>query len=119
MIKKKIGIGSISLLLVIVAFIWSYNILDFCVGDKILDFFNITTWSGGGSEQQITNSFSIIPFTKDGQSIHYTVFYSLILLLPAIVLAIKNKNDLFANIGKWLALVFIILLLVSRLLIMV
>ncbi|WP_455683706.1 hypothetical protein [Thomasclavelia sp.] len=119
MIKKKIGTGSISLLLVIVAFVWSYNVLDFCVGDKVLAFFNITTWSSGVSEQQIINSFSIIPFTKDGQSIHYTVFYSLVLLFPAVVLAIKNKNDLFAEVGKWLALVFIVLLLVSPLLIMV
>lgn len=117
MIKKKIGISSVSLLLVIVAVIWSYNILDFCMGDKILTFLNLPTWSGKESGQQIINTFSIVPFTKDGQSIHYTVFYSFILLFPAIVLAIRNKNDLFANIGKWLALVFIVLLLVSRLLI--
>ncbi len=84
MIKKKIGIGTISLLLVIFAFIWSFNVLDFCIGDKVLDFFNIPTWSGNGNEQQIVDAFFIVTFTKDGQSIHYTVFYSFILLGPSV-----------------------------------
>ena len=117
MIKKKIGIGTISLLLVIFAFIWSFNVLDFCIGDKVLEFFNIPTWSGNGNEQQIVDAFFIVTFTKDGQSIHYTVFYSFILLLPALVLAVKNKNDLFTDIGKWLAIIFITLLIISPLLI--
>ena len=117
MIKKKIDIGTISLLLVIFAFIWSFNILDFCIGDKVLEFLNIPTWSGNGNEQQIVDTFFIVTFTKDGQSIHYTVFYSFILLLPALVLAVKNKNDLFTDIGKWLAIIFITLLIISPLLI--
>ncbi|MCR1960414.1 hypothetical protein CWE04_12545 [Thomasclavelia cocleata] len=117
MIKKKIGIGTISLLLVIFAFIWSFNILDFCIGDKVLEFFNIPTWSGNSHGQQIVDTFFIVTFTRDGQSIHYTVFYSFILLFPALVLAVKNKNDLFADIGKWSAIIFITLLIVSPLLI--
>ena len=75
MIKKKIGIGTISLLLVIFAFIWSFNVLDFCIGDKVLEFFNIPTWSGNGNEQQIVDTFFIVTFTKDGQSIHYCFLF--------------------------------------------
>ena len=66
MIKKKIGIGTISLLLVIFAFIWSFNVLDFCIGDKVLDFFNIPTWSGNGNEQQILFIYFIVSCSSFG-----------------------------------------------------
>lgn len=43
--NKKIGIGSLSLLLVIIAFVWAFNIFGVCVGDHILATLNIPTWS--------------------------------------------------------------------------
>lgn len=118
MSKKQVGIGSISLLLVIIALIWSYNIFGFCLGDKVLSIFNLPTWSNGNSEQ-IVNTFSIVTVSHNGQGIHYTAYYSIILVVPALVLAIKNKNHLFATLGKWLAVIFIGLLLVSPLLVMI
>ncbi|GAA6406945.1 hypothetical protein K040078D81_10620 [Blautia hominis] len=118
MSKRKIGIGSISLLLVIIALIWSYNIFGFCLGDKVLSNFNLPTWSNGNNEQ-IVNTFSIVTFDNKGQGNHYTAYYSLIFVLPALVLALKNKNHLFAIIGKWMSIIFIALLLISPLLVMI
>lgn len=119
MSKKRIGIGSISLLLVILALIWSYNLFGFCLGDNILSVLNLPTWSNGSNHAQFANTFSIVTFADKGQGIHYTAYYSLIFVLPALVLAIKNKNHLFATTGKWMAIIFIILLLVSPLLVMI
>ncbi len=118
MSKKRVGIGSASLLLVIIALIWSYNIFGFCLGDKVLSILNLPVWANGNNEP-IVNTFSIVTFAHKGQGIHYTAYYSLILVVPALVLAIKNKNHLFAALGKWAAIIFIVLLLVSPMLVMI
>lgn len=94
--KKKIGIGSVSFVLAVIAFVWAFEIMGFCLGDSVLATLNIPTWSNAAN----------------ASGTHYTVFYSLLFAIPAIPLALKYKNDLFANVGKWLALamcVFIIL----------
>ena len=87
--KKRIGIGSLSFVLAIIAFVWSYEIMGFCLGDSILATLNISTWSN----------------LADTSGTHYMVFYSLLFSIPAILLALKHKNDLFANVGKWLAFI--------------
>ena len=95
--NKKIGLGSISLLLVIIAFIWAYEIFGVCVGDSILATLNIPTWSNNVG--------------KSG--IHYTVYYAFIFLIPALILSIKYKENLFAKVGKWLSIIFICILSLS------
>ena len=97
--NKKNGIGSLSLLLVIIAFVWAFNIFGVCVGDHILATLNIPTWS-------------IMAY---GSGTHYTIFYSFIFLIPALVLAIKYREDLFAKVGKWSSIVFIAILLLGML----
>lgn len=97
--NKKFGIGSISLLLVIIAFFWAFEIHGFCLGDSILATLNIPTWSN----------------SSNATGTHYTVFYTFIFLIPALVLAIKYKNDLFPKVVKWLAIVFIGLLVLGML----
>ena len=87
--KNRIGIGSLSLVLALLAFVWSFEIMGFCLGDNVLAALNIPTWSN----------------FVDSSGTHYTVLYSLLFSIPAIILAIKHKNDLFASVGKWLALV--------------
>ena len=94
---KKLGIGSLSLLLVIIAFFWAFEINGICFGDSILATLNISTWSNNAN----------------ASGIHYTVFYTFIFLIPALVIAIKFKNDLFAKVGKWLAVGFMVILLLS------
>ena len=96
---KRIGIGSISLLLVIIAFFWAFEIMGFCLGDSILATLNIPTWSN----------------STNASGTHYTVFYTFIFLIPALVLAIKYRDDLFAKIGKWSSIVFIAILLLGML----
>lgn len=66
--NKKIGIGSLSLLLVIIAFVWAFNIFGVCVGDHILATLNIPTWSN----------------MANATGTHYTIFYSFIFLIPAL-----------------------------------
>ncbi len=95
--KKRIGLGSISLLLVILAFVWSFNIFGYCLGDKILTMLHLPTWSNGTI------------------GTHYTVFYSFLFLIPAIIIGNIKKSDLFAVIGKRLAYIFIGLLLFASL----
>lgn len=95
--EKRIGIGSISLALVILAFFWSFEIYGFCLGDEILTILNIQTWSDN----------------INTTGIHYTVFYSLPFLILGLILSIKFKNDIFAKVGKWLSIIFIGILLLS------
>lgn len=93
--RKKLGIGSLSLLLVIAAFFWSFNIYEFCLGDTILTALHLPTWS-----------------QNSGVRYHYTVYYSFIFLIPAVILSDRREKDLFAVAGKWLSLTFILLLLI-------
>ena len=86
--KKKLGKGSLSLLLVILALLWSCNIAvfdNFCLGDYLLGLVNLSAWSNGAS------------------GMHYTVWYSLVLLVPAFILGRKHENHLFAVSGKWIS----------------
>ena len=73
--------------------------MGFCLGDSILATLNIPTWSN----------------SANASGTHYTIFYSFIFLIPALVIAIKYKDDLFANVGKWIAIGFIALLLLGML----
>ena len=95
--NKKIGIGSLSLLLVIIAFVWAFNIFGVCVGDHILAILNIPTWSN----------------MANATGTHYTIFYSFIFLIPALILSIKYKDNLFTKVGKWLSITFIGILLLG------
>ena len=96
---KRIGVGSISLLLVIIAFFWAFEIMGLCLGDSILTTLNIPTWSN----------------SANASGTHYTVFYTFIFLIPALVLAIKHRDDLFAKVGKWSSIIFIAILLLGML----
>ena len=84
--NKKIGIGSLSLLLVIIAFVWAFNIFGVCVGDHILATLNIPTWSN----------------MANATGTHYTIFYSFIFLIPALILSIKYKDNLVPGIKEFL-----------------
>lgn len=111
--QKKLGLGSISLLLVIAAVLWSYNISGYCLGDQVLHALDLPAWSAEAAAPGDT--LSIVPFGHGAQGVHFTVFYSLILLVPAFLLAVKNKDNLFAKVGKWSSLILILLLLISPL----
>ena len=94
---KKIGFGTVSFLLVIFAIVWSFSfgLNGFCLGDMVLSFLGMPAWSNGNSGS------------------HYTIFYSLIFLLPAVPLSFKYESDLFAKIAKWISTIFSLVLLVG------
>lgn len=97
--KKKMGIGSVSFVLAIIAFVWSYEIMGFCLGDTVLATLNIPTWSN----------------SANASGTHYTVFYAFLFLIPSIVLSIKYKHDCLAQIGKWLSIILATILIVGLL----
>ena len=86
--KKKVGKGSISILLVMIALAWCCNLPILngkCLGDIALDFLGLRTWSNGTT------------------GLHITIFWSLLLLIPAFFIAIRNKKDLFAKSAMWIS----------------
>lgn len=93
-INKKIGLGSISLLLGIIGILFSFNLGDgVCYGDIILKYIGLNPWSNGDN------------------GTHYTVFYSLIFFIPSLILGVKFKNDFGATIGKIISLIMIMIIL--------
>ena len=86
--KKTLGKGSISLLLVVLALAWCCNLPILngkCLGDIALNFLGLSTWSNGTP------------------GLHITIFWSLLLLIPAFFIAIRNKKDLFAKSAMWIS----------------
>ena len=91
--KKTLGKGSISLLLVVLALAWCCNLPILngkCLGDIALNFLGLPTWSNGT------------------MGLHITIFWSLLILIPAFLIAIRNKKDLFAESAMWISGLFCI-----------
>lgn len=101
-ISKRIGLGSLSLLLSImgVLFLFSFENKD-CFGDIILNLIGLNAWSNG-----------IYGF-------HYTIFYSLIFFIPAFVLGHKFNTDLGAVSGTKMSLIACIIIALLFLLLMI
>lgn len=95
--KKKIGIGSLSLILAILAFVWSFDILGFCLGDTVLTALNLPTWSNN----------------LHANGTHYTIFYAFIFLVPSVLLSLKYKNDFGTQVGKWLSVILTTILILG------
>ena len=86
--KKTLGKGSVSLLLVVLALMWSCNLPVLngkCFGDIVLNSLGLPTWSNGTT------------------GLHITIYWSLLLFIPAFFIAIRNKTDLFAKSGMWIS----------------
>lgn len=93
-VKKKIGLGSISLLLSFLGILFSFSFGNKrCFGDVILEFLGLRAWSNGNS------------------GLHYTIFYSLIFFIPSIILGFKFKNNIGATLGKIISLIMSILII--------
>ena len=93
---RKIGIGSISLLLFVVGFLFSFTLKNsICVGDNILSNIGLKPWSNGS------------------QGTHYTIFYSLLFFIPALIIGYKFKENFGAKLGKTLSTIMIIIIVFS------
>ncbi|WP_312648884.1 hypothetical protein [Aminipila sp.] len=94
--KKEFGIGSLSLVLFILAILWSASIKKiFCLGDIVLNSVNLPSWSNGN------------------MGTHYTMFYAIVFLIPAIIVGHKFPNHIFAKAGKIVSIAWLCILLFS------
>ena len=95
--KNKIGIGSLSLLLCIIGFLFSFTFNDICIGDNILTSIGLKAWSNGNSGTQ------------------YTLFYSLLFFIPSVILGYKFKDNFGSKVGKILSTIMVIMIIVNSL----
>ena len=86
MFKKKIGIGTASLLLDFIGLAWCVSYNGFCIGDAVLNSIGLKAWSNGNSGN------------------HLTIIYSLIFFVPALVLSLKFKEHFGTKAGKIVSL---------------
>lgn len=95
--KKKIGYGSISLLLSIVCICLSinFNKSGICYGDKLVEFAGLKAWSNGTT------------------GTHYTIFYLLPFFILSIYLGYKFSESFGAKIGRGLSIFFVSLIVIS------
>ena len=92
--NKKIGLGSVSLLLCILGILFTFSFGGKGrYGDLILDSFGLEAWSNGNS------------------GLHYTIFYSLLFFTPSTILGFIFKNNLGASLGKIISLIMCILII--------
>lgn len=86
-LSKKIGLGSLSLLLSVLAIVFLSSFgRNVCFGDSILNYLGLKAWSNGS------------------HGFHITIFYSLIFFIPALALGHKFNTDLGAVSGKKISL---------------
>jgi len=99
--SKKVGIGSISLLLFILGLLFSFSFGKYgAFGDHLLRGIGLSPWSNGET------------------GLHYTMFYSLILYIPAWMIGKRFKSDWGSKAGKTLSVIMIALILLFSLFIM-
>ncbi len=80
--RKNLGIGTLSIPIIILGFLFGFSWCGVCLGDSVLRFIGVNSWSNGTS------------------GIHYTAFYSFIFFIAASLLAFKWRNDFGARIGR-------------------
>lgn len=97
-LKKTIGIGSTSILIFIAGIIFSFSFPNkICLGDSILEYLGLKSWSNGST------------------GIHYTIFYSLIFFICSFIVGHKFKDNVGAYLGKSLSLIILGIILLSLL----
>lgn len=96
--KKKIGIGTLSLLLFVVGCLFSFTFYNLTIGDNILTYIGLKAWSNGNS------------------GTHYTIFYSLLFFIPSLILGYKFKEDFGSKVGKILSTIMVTIIVVNSLL---
>lgn len=88
-VRKKMGLGSLSMAFVLLGLFWSFSFQGFCAGDWVLNMIGLPAWSSGG---------------MGGTGSHLTLVYSLLFFLPAFLLGRRNPNDFGARTGRTISL---------------
>ena len=100
MIKKGIGLGTLSLVLCILGILFCVTFKNGkCYGDMMLTYIGLKAWWNGT------------------RGLHYTIYYSLILLIPALALGYKFIDDLGAMWGRILSIFFIAFIFIGTFLV--
>lgn len=95
--NKKIGWGSLSIILLIFAILFSIQLgRTFCLGDILLESVGLKGW-----------------LIFENSTLNIKVFISEFLLIAGFIIGMVFKNDRFAKAGRMLCLAFAILLGIS------
>ncbi|MDQ0494747.1 hypothetical protein [Paenibacillus brasilensis] len=96
--EKKIGWGTLSLLLALLGMAVSFEFGNYILGDQLLSFLGLPAWSN-----------------VDNTRFHYTFFLSSIFFAPSLIIGYKNPNEFGAFIGKWISSIYLFLIIISLL----
>ncbi|MEC0183022.1 hypothetical protein P4H61_16170 [Paenibacillus peoriae] len=96
--EKKIGWGSLSLLLALLGMAVSFEFGNYIFGDQLLSFLGLPAWSN-----------------VDNTGFHYTFLLSIIFFAPGLIIGYKNPNEFGALIGKWVSSIYLFLIFISLL----
>ncbi|TYP48693.1 hypothetical protein [Thermosediminibacter litoriperuensis] len=101
-VDKKIGLGTLSLILCIIGILFSFSFGDVgCYGDTILKSIGLETGL-------IIEKGSRVTF------LHYTPFYSLLFFIPSVIIGYKyRKNHIGALLGAVISSIIVLLLIVA------
>jgi hypothetical protein len=100
--EKKIGWGTLSLLLALLGMAVSFEFGNYLFGDQLLSFLGLPAWSN-----------------VDNTGFHYTFLLSIIFFVPSLIIGYKNPNDFGAFIGKWVSSIYLFLIFISLLFFMI
>ena len=90
--KRKIGIGTTSLVLFIIGSLFAFTFNKVCIGDNILNYIGLKSWSNGN------------------QGTHYTIFYSLL------IIGYKFNDNFGSKVGNILSTIMVTIIIVTSLL---
>lgn len=96
--KRKIGVGTISLVLFIIGSLFAFTVNKACIGDNILTYIGLKAWSNGN------------------QGTHYTIFYSLVFYIPSLIIGYKFNENFGSKVGKILSTIMITIIIITSLL---
>lgn len=96
--KRKIGIGTTSLVLFIIGSLFSFTFNKVCIGDNILNYIGLKSWSNGN------------------QGTHYTIFYSLLFYIPSLIIGYKFNDNFGSKVGNILSTIMVTIIIVTSLL---
>ncbi|MBU9709455.1 MULTISPECIES: hypothetical protein [Paenibacillus] len=97
--RKKIGRGSLSLLLSLLGMAVSFEFGDYILGDQLLSFLGLPAWSN----------------SVDNTRFHYTIYLSSIFFIPSLIIGYKNPEDFGALIGRRVSSIYLFLIIISLL----
>ena len=93
--NQKLGIGTLSPIIAIIGVLFSFSFKGIALGDLILPLLDLKTWSNGNT------------------GIHYTLFYSLIFYIPALIIGYKYQNHRGSKLGRGISMVLIVFTLLN------